>query len=81
MLTLQVRDLPQELYNKLDYLAKKEHRSLAQETIVLLKEGVDKRFDNKNKRKKVIDSFTGLGINTINLPTPDELIREDRDSR
>ncbi|AEJ19712.1 hypothetical protein [Gracilinema caldarium] len=81
MPTLQVRDLPQELYNKLDYLAKKEHRSLAQETIVLLKEGVEKRLDNKNRRKKVIESFTGLGINTNNLPTPEELIREDRDSR
>jgi antitoxin FitA len=81
MPTLQVRDLPQEIYNKLSYLAEKEHRSLTQETIVLLKEGIEKRFDNQNRRKKLLESFTGLGVNTSGLPTPAELIREDRDSR
>jgi len=78
---LQVRDLPQEIYNKLNYLAEKEHRSLAQETIVLLKEGIDKRLDNQSRRKKLIESFTGLNINMSGLPTPAELIREDRDNR
>jgi len=43
MPTLQVRDLPTELYNQLDYLAEKEHRSLTQQTIVLLKEGIEVR--------------------------------------
>jgi antitoxin FitA len=81
MPTLQVRDFPQELYNKLDYLSKKEHRSLAQETIVLLSEIVDKRLDKKNGRKKAIESFTGLGIDTASLPAPEKLIREDRDNR
>lgn len=37
MPTLQVRDLPEDIYVQLHYLAEKEHRSLAQETIVLLK--------------------------------------------
>jgi plasmid stability protein len=78
---LQVRDLPQEIYNKLNYLAEKEHRSLAQETIVLLKEGIDKRLDNQSRRKKLIESFTGLNIDMSGLPTPAELIREDRDNR
>ncbi|MBN1525827.1 MAG: Arc family DNA-binding protein [Spirochaetales bacterium] len=81
MPTLQVRDLPQELYNKIAYIAEKEHRSLAQETIVLLKEGLEKRLDNKNRRAKIIKSFTGLGIDTSGLPSPEEIIREDRDSR
>jgi len=81
MPVLQVRDLPQEIYNKLNYLAEKEHRSLAQETIVLLKEGIDKRLDNQSRRKKIIDSFAGLNIDMTGLPTPAELIREDRDNR
>ena len=81
MPTLQVRDLPQEIYNKLNYLAKKEHRSLAQQTIVLLKEGIENRLDNQTRRRKLFESFNGLGIDTTGLPTPADLIREDRDNR
>jgi hypothetical protein len=79
MPTLQVRDLPQELYNKLSYLAEKEHRSLAQQTIVLLKEGVEGRLDNQSRRRKLLESFKGLGVDTSGLPGPEEMIREDRD--
>lgn len=81
MPTLQVRDLPQEIYNQLNYLAKKEHRSLAQEAIVLLKEGIENRFVNQNRRRKLLESFESLGVDTSGLPTPEELIREDRDNR
>lgn len=38
MPALQVRDLPQDLYDKLKYRAEKEHRSLAQQTIVAIEE-------------------------------------------
>jgi hypothetical protein len=81
MPTLQVRDLPQELYNTLSYLDEKEHRSLAQQTIALLKEGIEKRLDNPSRRKKLIDSFAGLGVDTTGLPSPAELVRDDRDTR
>lgn len=81
MPTLQVRDLPQEIYNKLNYLAKKEHRSMAQETIVLLKEGIENRLDNQTRRRKLLETFNGLGVETTGLPTPEELIREERDNR
>ena len=81
MPTLQVRDLPQELYNQLRFLAEKEHRSLAQETIILLKEKIENRMDNRERRKKMIESFQGLGVDSSNLPSPEEMIREDRDSR
>ena len=81
MPTLQVRDLPQELYNQLSFLAEKEHRSLAQETIVLLKEGIENRLDNRERRKKILESFKGLGVDTKNLPSPEQMVREDRDSR
>ena len=81
MPTLQVRDLPLELYNKLSYLAEKEHRSLAQQTIVLLKEGVEGRLDSQSRRRKLLESFEGLRVDTTGLPTPEELIREDRDNR
>ena len=81
MPTLQVRDLPDEIYQKLRYLAEKEHRSLAQETIILLKEGLESKLSNKNRRKQLLQNFKGLNVNTVNLPKAVDLIREDRDNR
>lgn len=81
MPTLQVRDLPTEIYNQLNYLAEKEHCSLAQQTIVLLKEGIEKRLENKNRRKQLIATYEGIGIDPKLVPTPESLVREDRDSR
>ncbi len=81
MPTLQVRDLPQELYNQLSFLAEQEHRSLAQQTIALLKEGIENRLDHRERRKKLLASFKGLGIDTKDLPSPEFMVREDRDSR
>ncbi|MFW6362358.1 MAG: Arc family DNA-binding protein [Spirochaeta sp.] len=81
MPTLQVRDLPQELYNQLAFIAEKEHRSLAQETIILLKEGIESRLDNRERRKQLLKEFEGLGMDTDQLPTPEQMVREDRDSR
>ena len=41
MPALQVRDLSQDLYDKLKERAEREHRSLAQETIVAIERHVD----------------------------------------
>jgi hypothetical protein len=79
MPTLQVRDLPEEIYVQLSYLAEKEHRSLAQETIVLLKESIDSRIGNKERRRKTLEKMASLNINGRDLPDPVDLIREDRD--
>jgi len=78
MPTLQVRDLPEDVYIQLNYLAEKEHRSLAQETIVLLKEGMVSRLGNKERRKQLIETIKNSNIDN-NLPDPVQLIREDRD--
>lgn len=76
---LQVRNLPDEVYVQLSYLAEKENRSLAQEAIILLKEGIDSRIGNKERRKKVLEKISALQIDGSRLPDPVELIREDRD--
>jgi len=79
MPSLQVRDLPNEIYSQLNYLAVKDHRSLAQETIVLLKESINARMANQARRKQLLESFNGLGIDASDFPSPADLIREDRD--
>ncbi|HKL85205.1 MAG TPA: hypothetical protein VJ861_02600 [Treponemataceae bacterium] len=78
MPTLQVRDLPENLYAQLNYLAEKEHRSLAQQTIVLLKEGMESKIGNKERRKKLLDKINLLEIDGSKFPDPIDLIREDR---
>jgi plasmid stability protein len=79
MPTLQVRDLPEDIYTQIKYLAEKEHRSLAQETIVLLQEGITKRLQNKERRRKLLEEISNLDIDGNKYPDPVELIREDRE--
>jgi plasmid stability protein len=79
MPSLQVRDLPDDLYAQLNYLAQKEHRSLTQETIVLLRESISSRLSNKNRRKDLLDSFGGILMKSSDAISPVDLLREDRD--
>jgi plasmid stability protein len=80
MPTLQVRDLPEDVYVQLTYLAEKEHRSLSAETIVILKEGLLSKIGNKNRRKKILDEVGLLDLNGSSMPDPVLFVREDRDS-
>ena len=79
MPTLQVRDLPEDVYIQLSYLAEKENRSLAQQTIVLLKEGMVKKLGRKERRGKLLEKIRTLDIDHSDIPDPVDLIREDRD--
>ncbi len=45
MATIQARDFPEGIYTKPVQLAKAEHRSLAQETIVVLKKALGFTID------------------------------------
>jgi plasmid stability protein len=79
MPTLQVRNLPEDVYEQLRYLAGKEHRSLAQETIVLLQEGIETRLGNREHRRKLLEKKNPLSIDSRKLPDPATLVREDRE--
>ena len=79
MPTLQVRDLPNDIYHQLNYLAEKDHRSLAQEAIVLLKEVIEAKLGNIQRRKNLLKKIEELQINGKDLPDPVQLIREDRE--
>lgn len=79
MPTLQVRDLPEDVYVQLNYLAEKDHRSMAQETIVILKEGLASRFGKKERRKALLEKANILDIDGVVLPDAVDLIRKDRE--
>lgn len=78
MRILQVKNVPEDIYEQLHYLAHKEHRSLAQEVIMLIQEGIESRLGNKERRLKLLEKKNPLSIQDPNLPEPVALVREDR---
>jgi len=80
MSSLQVRELPTNIYNKLQSEAKKKHRSLAQQAVVTIQKGLGITEEPKQRRQRLIQSFyeNPIAFNTKNLPDPAKLIREDR---
>jgi len=81
MATLQVRDLPDQIYEKLKKEAKKKHRSLAQQAIITLAKGLDAPYNPKEKRSILIESLQAgnQNIKKYKLSDPVKLLREDRE--
>ena len=80
MPSLQVRELPEPLFQKLKMEAERQHRSLAQQAVVALERGLGQEGDPRTRRRRVLDSLVERApIDTHSLPDPATLIREDRD--
>jgi hypothetical protein len=76
---LQVRDIPQELYETISQVAKIENRSISQQTIVLLKNALNITQERKIRRKYTLQEIDSLNIAHSELPDPAQYTREDRD--
>jgi hypothetical protein len=76
---LQVRDFPADIYEEIKYKAKSQHRTIAQQTIVLIKDGLEKEVSGRERRLRALER-------TRNRFVPEEAkdfdvvkaIREDR---
>ena len=82
MPTLHIRNLPEELYEKLTLLAKISGRSLTQEAIVQLEKGIEvamnERINLKNKTlQKMLDKTGKEGLFNSDLAI--KWIRKYRD--
>ena len=77
---LQIRDLPDPIYQKLAQQARKEHRSLSQQAIVELAKAMNINLSAKNRRHRVIESIHEIHRHTSVKTEKDPLdwIREDR---
>ena len=79
MPSLQVRDLPEDVYVRLQARASAEHRSIAQETIVLLRRALSVPDSRKAERAAIIQRSRNRPIPPAeNLPSSVDLVREDR---
>lgn len=77
---LQVRDIPEDLYEKLAAVAKAENRSIAQETIVLLRTALKLTGERIARRREVLQELSEMNLkNPVGFPDPADLIREDRE--
>jgi hypothetical protein len=78
---LQVRNIPQELYEKISRTAQMENRSIAQQTIVLLKNALDITGERIVRRKSILEEIDRINMNlpAHEFPDPAKLTREDRD--
>ena len=77
---LQVRDIPEDLYEKLARTAEADHRSIAQETIVLLRKALNLKEERILRRKKLFEEIKKNKISNVDkFPSAADLIREDRE--
>ncbi len=79
MPTLQVRDLPEDLYVKLSRLAAQEHRSLAQQTIKLIEEGLKAHQNRKFQRRALLQEIEQRNYPDTSEIDTVQLVREDRE--
>ena len=79
MSTLQIRNVPEELYQMLKEKSREEHRSITQQALVELKNSLERA--KRNKPREYLEE-----LRTAQVPTlPDEIdfeliIRQLRDS-
>lgn len=81
MPSLQVRNLPEHIYQQIVQLADAERRSITQETIILLEKALQIEKQNKERRKQLFNHIIQETNNNQNenIPDPVQLIREDRE--
>lgn len=78
MPTLQIRDFPEELHDKLKQLAKEDNRSISQKALLLLQDAIAHE-EKLNTRERVLKRLEKYNRNLDHLPDPVQMVREDRD--
>jgi len=79
MPSLQIRELPDDLYQALAFRAEQEHRSLAQQAVAELRRIPE--LTGAERRKRVIAHIraTLKAPEVPVTPSPEALVREDRE--
>jgi len=76
---LQVRDFPEDIYSEITFEARRQNRTIAQQTIILIKKGLEEEISNKERRQMAIERTLSrkvpLKANTLDHV---KLVREDR---
>jgi len=83
MPTLQIRNVPEELYEELKSMAKEARRSINQQAIVVLKKAIEDYDDSKKTKKAKAIEWIINNREQIQLDPKlaEKWIREDRDRK
>jgi hypothetical protein len=77
---LQVRDFPADIYDEISYEAKQQNRTIAQQTIVLIKKGLGEEISNQERRRRLLEKIRNRDVpESVKAIDPVKWIREDRD--
>ena len=84
MPTLQIRDLPQEIYDNLVASAEQNRRSLTQEAVTILERGLTERKEiamYQERKRKILSERREIGQYFTGISKEDivNMVREDRD--
>jgi hypothetical protein len=77
---LQVRDFPEDVYEELTFEAHRQNRTIAQQTVVLIKKGLGEELSNRDRRRLALERTLSRNV-PENAKAIDhvQFIREDRD--
>ena len=77
---LQVRNFPADIYEEISFEAKRQNRTIAQQTIVLIKKGLGEEVSLKEQRRRLLERINSRDIpESVKAIDPVKFIREDRD--
>ncbi len=81
MRTLQIRGLPEGVYQRLQAEAERQHRSLSQQAAVLLTRALEVSEPPEQRRRRTLKKLAERPVlrEAKDLPPPEHLVREDRD--
>lgn len=76
---LQVRDCPEDIYKKINMVAKKQNRTIAQQVLVLLERGLGQEQPNIERRRQLLEKINRRDVpQKVKQTDAVALIREDR---
>ncbi len=81
MPSLQVRELPENIYLQLCREAEIQHRSIAQQAVAILARGLTLELDPKSRRAALLAQINSnpIKLNATPSVNPAQIIREDRE--
>jgi len=80
MALLQVRDCPDDIYQRITRVARREKRTIAQQVLVLLETGLGQESSNLDRRSQVLERIHGRTVSPeAQAIDAAALVREDRD--
>jgi hypothetical protein len=77
---LQVRDFPEDIYEEITFEAHRQNRTIAQQTIILIKKGLGEELSNKGRRRLALErTFSRDVPQNVKIVDYVKLVRKDRD--